>query len=251
MDKDLSPLLLEWPYDGADPVRNIRRASGIDGRAIIQVREPLGIQQMDYLGRPDGLRPNGYETWLNHYEVTAEDNLHFGLSHDDCLRLIQEGILFYQRYLILYQMEDWEGVARDTDRNLHYFDFVNQHAENTDDSLTIEQYRPYVIRMNAVAHAHLLWGRSSYDESIELLRGTIDAIEALEAVPSNVFKLEREKSTIHLKELIEEFEGRRPQSELDRLRREKTDAIRREDFELAAEIRDRIRLLEGEFSRSN
>jgi hypothetical protein len=35
----------------------------------------------------------------------------------------------YHRYLALYVLEDFEGVARDTTSNLRIFDLVNRYAE--------------------------------------------------------------------------------------------------------------------------
>lgn len=202
MEFDLSEQLMSWPYDPENLTRNLRFVRAKDGRPLIQVREPLGIQQLEYVGRPDGSRPNGKTTWLEFYEERADLDPHFSLSHDDCLRLMQEGILFYQRYLILYQMEDWEGVVRDTERNIRYFDFTKEHAEDPQDSLTIEQYRPYILRMNSIARSQILLKKGSIDEATDLLRSTLNAIQHLEPIESVVFRMEMEKSTKHLTEII-------------------------------------------------
>jgi len=251
MDSDISALLQSWPHDGEHAENNFRRLTAKNGRSIIQVREPLGIQQLDYDGRPDGQRPHGKTTWLEYYEERSEADPLFTLSHEDCLQLMQEGILFYQRYLILYQMADWEGVARDTRRNIAYFDFTRQHAENREDSLTIEQYRPYILRMNSIARGHLLWKAERFDEAIGLLESTAATIRELESIESPVFKMEQEKSTGHLAEVIEAFKKMRPESDLERLRRRKREAVLSEDFEIAARLRDEIRLLEGHGASKN
>lgn len=251
MNFDLTQILASWPYDGENPINNFRRLQAEDGREILQVREPLGLQQMEYTGRPDGFRPHGYVTWLAYFKAQSEMSVGFMLSHDDCVRLMQEGILFYQRYLILYQMEDWSGVVRDTDRNLEYFDFTQQYAESREDALTLEQYRPYIMRMNAVAKAQILHKNFRYDEAVDLLRITLARIRTLEEVPSPVFKMESEKASKHLSQMIEEFEKTRPENELERLQRLKVEAVRREDFETAARLRDQIQLLESGSATSN
>jgi hypothetical protein len=245
MDFDLTELLRSWPYDGEEMRNNFRRLRAEDGREILQVREPLGIQQMEYEGRPDGYRPHGMTTWLEYYRDQAEVTPGFSLVHEDCVQLMQEGILFYQRYLILYQMEDWLGVVRDTDRNLEYFDFTRQHAENSEDALTLEQYRPYLMRMNAVAKAQILRKNGSHERAIELLEITLAKIRTLEAVNSPVFKMELDKAAKHLGQLIGELRRTRPESELERLQRMKLEAVRREDFEAAARLRDQIQMLES------
>ncbi len=251
MQDDLKELLDSWPYDADESSNNYRLIQGADGRTILQVREPLGIQQMEYDGRPDGQRPQGCATWLDYYEELARDKSFFQLTHDDSQRLMQEGILFYQRYLILYQMCDWSGVARDTGRNLRYFDFMKRCARHREDSLMVEQYRPYVARMNAVARAQILFEAGNIEGAIAVLRNAILGLESLEPIPTQVFKLEHERSIKHLKELLAEFEAKRPEGKLDALRRKQKEAILGEDFERAAQIRDAIRALEGEFKSAN
>lgn len=251
METDLRDLFAEWPYDPEDTASNFRKIRGEDGRWILQVREPLGIQQMEFDGRPDGFRPEGHETWLECFKHESNSDPEFTLSHEKCLLLMQEGILFYQRYLILYQMEEWAAVVRDTGRNLEYFDFARIHAEIEQDSLTIEQYRPYLMRMNAIARGHLLWQGGENEAAIELLSRTLDRIKALEPVPTSVFSMEVRKATEHIEQQIEAFRKARPESKLEMLNRQKTEAVLREDFELAARLRDQIRMLEGEFIGKN
>jgi hypothetical protein len=49
---DLTPWLQEWPWR---PGRlDVRRATGADGRLLLQVRIEMGFVQMEADGRPDG-----------------------------------------------------------------------------------------------------------------------------------------------------------------------------------------------------
>lgn len=243
MDMDLGDFLKAWPYDPEHTARNYRIIHGIDGRKILQAREPFGIQQMEYDGRPDGLRPHGKTTWLEHYEALARESFDFELDSDACQILMSEGILFYQRYLMLFQMEDWDGVVRDTGRNLRYFDFLKNHATDRNDYLIVAQYLPYVMRMNAIARARLLWEAACPEEAISILKETLLAIKRLEPTPTAVFKIESERSIKSLEELIETFETIKPENRLEALQRLQREAIEREDFEAAARLRDEIRQL--------
>ena len=61
-DIDLTTLLRSWPYE---PGRICaRRIAGDDDRPKLQVRLDLGVLQMEMQGRPDGLRPEGFESLL-------------------------------------------------------------------------------------------------------------------------------------------------------------------------------------------
>ena len=70
MDSDLKPFLDSWPYDPDDCVRVITLA---DGREVLQVRLPLGIEQYELDGRPDGSRPHDADSVLDHYCARLED----------------------------------------------------------------------------------------------------------------------------------------------------------------------------------
>src|SRR5262249_53997762 len=72
----------------------------------------------------------------------------FRLSDEDLDALHREGQQYYQRYLSLFQLERYEEVVRDTERNLRLFRFVCQHARRKRDQWRFDQYRLYVIMMN-------------------------------------------------------------------------------------------------------
>ncbi len=67
---DLRETLKSWPYD---PENDARVTTGKDGRCILQVRTPLGIEQMEMDGRPDGLRPHGVESNLKFHLMRLEE----------------------------------------------------------------------------------------------------------------------------------------------------------------------------------
>ena len=60
---DLRSLLDAWPHD---PDENVRIIRGHDGREIMQVRLPLGMEQYELDGRPDGRRPHGMVSALDY-----------------------------------------------------------------------------------------------------------------------------------------------------------------------------------------
>jgi hypothetical protein len=61
---DLRRLLAGWAYRENENLRVVR---GDDGREILQVRLPLGIEQLELIGRPDGQRPYGRASVLDHH----------------------------------------------------------------------------------------------------------------------------------------------------------------------------------------
>jgi hypothetical protein len=97
---DLRDLLANWPYD---PDHEARLGRGADGREILQVRTPLGLEQYELEGRPDGLRPHGRESAFDfQLELLAEARAagqpdEFSLTPGDCAELFHEGTLYHFR----------------------------------------------------------------------------------------------------------------------------------------------------------
>src|SRR5690242_1657239 len=104
---DLRAFLQSWPYDPDDDVRIIKAA---DGRELLQVRLPLGIEQYEINGRPDGARPYGKESVLQYHlerlAQTEREKKPFSLSSEQCAELFSEGTLYYYRYLHLFQAKE-------------------------------------------------------------------------------------------------------------------------------------------------
>lgn len=243
---DLRSVLQAWPYD---PDADARVISGEDGREILQVRTPLGIEQYEMEGRPDGARPHGVESALE-YQIqelekakAAGQEADFELDHQDCSELFNEGTLYYFRYVRLFQLKDWARTMRDTSRNIRAFDLIHRYAKREEDQQFLEKWRPYIIRVNASAAVMLQLENRAYDKAGEITHQALDAIEALPELDDETFKFERERSLTALRELASQIEKNRPLSELERLEHQLRRAIDRQEFEHAARLRDRIRNL--------
>jgi hypothetical protein len=242
---DLREVLNSWPYD---PDNDVRRVT-VNGRDVLQVRLPLGVEQYELQGRPDGERPYGKESVLEHHlerlaeAETAGKESEFVLNSDDCAELFNEGTLYYYRYLHLFQIKDWKGTLRDTTRNVQLFDLVHRYAEDEEDQSYLEQWRPYLLRMNAVAAAMVKLEQGEYDPALKIVQGAVTAIEAIEDLDDETFQFERERSLAALKDMATQIEESRPVSELENLERQLRQAIENQHFERAADLRDRIRAL--------
>jgi hypothetical protein len=246
MDSDLKPFLDSWPYDPDDCIRVITLANGRD---VIQVRLPLGIEQYDLDGRPDGSRPHGADSVLDYYLARLEEarkagsEVGFRLDPDECVELFNEGVLYYYRYLHLFQLKDWERTVRDTVRNLKFFDFVHKYAKRVEDRDYLEQWRPYVLRINAVAAAMIAMDENNHHRALALVHAAAEAIEALPDIEEDTFHFERRRSMEALHDLAEEIQKSKPLSELEQLENQLLEAVTAEHYERAAELRDRIRNL--------
>ena len=246
---DLRKTLQAWPYD---PEHDARILPGEDGRQILQVRTPLGIEQYEIGGRPDGARPHGLESALEFYQQRFEEariagrEAEFELSPEECSELFSEGTLFYFRYVRLFQLKDWARTVRDTARNLLAFDFLHRHAQREEDRQFLEKWRPYVLRVNGCAAAMLEVEKGAHAKALRTVNETIEKIEALEELEDDTFKFERDRSLAALRELASRIRRDRPLSELERLKYQLQRAIETQEFERAAQLRDRLRELRNQ-----
>jgi hypothetical protein len=243
---DLRKILKSWPYD---PDQDARIIQGDDGRDLLQVRTPLGIEQYETDGRPDGTRPHGMESALEYHQqrlTQAKFSGHesdFDLGPQECSELFQEGTLYYFRYVRLFQLKDWARTVRDTARNLRAFDLLHRYARREEDQQFLEKWRPYVLRVHASAGAMLELEKNAFDEAARIAREAIRKIESLDELEDDTFKFERERSLTALRELVSQIQKNRPLSDLERLEHQLRRAIDKQEFERAAQLRDRIRQL--------
>jgi hypothetical protein len=248
MSLDLNTILKDWPYESG--TIRVRKITGLDGREKLQLRVDLGVLQMEMRGRPDGRRPHNCESLLEYHQRRAtraqQKGEGYELTPEQCAELQQEGIQYYHRYLSLFQINDFEGVVRDTQRNLDLFSFVNEHTDREEFSWSLQQFRPYVLMMNTRAKASIFLGQGKFADAItEIERGREAIVDFLQH--SNFPELASKSAEIaFLDEWLEEVKAKRPLSKLEVMQREMETAVAKELYERAAELRDAIKLLKAQ-----
>jgi hypothetical protein len=247
MSLDINTILKEWPHEPG--MIKVRKISGFDGRDKLQLRIDLGVLQMETSGRPDGQRPHGCESLLTYHQNRAElaeaSGDTYELTPEECSELQQEGIQYYHRYISLFQLNEYAGVIRDTQRNLDLFSFVEEHSERDEVIWNFQQFRPYVLMMNTRAKASIFLNEGKFAEAMrEIEKGRDGIVEFFQR--SNFPELAAKSSEIaFLEEWLEEVRAKRPLSKLEIMQREMESAIASELYERAAELRDAIKVLKS------
>ena len=248
MSEDIGPILEGWPYGEGG---NVRKIVGLDGKEKIQIRVVLeglhGLVQFDCDGRPDGKRPHERAFALDHYEARLRESERdggaggtFRLTHEQAAELFEESFVTYQRYIVLLQVGEFERVIRDTAQNMRLFRFVHEHAAEAEDRDRLEKWWPYIIRLYHTARAMLKLSKDDYGEAMQIVGEARRELDTLTPQEDEVFQGELERSRKALDELEGTINERRPLTETDVLEREKNEAIRLEDYERAARLRDQI-----------
>ena len=212
------------------------------------MRLDLGLLQMELSGRPDGQRPHGCESLLDYFEGQLDKHrdrngteLGFHLTNNQCQLLRDEAQMYYHRYLSLYVLEDFTGVVRDTERNLRVLDLCGRYAVDEHDRLALEQYRPYIIMMNARASASLLFKVNQFREALSLVEEALANIRDFfgKFGQSDAYGYSGEVKM--LKRFAREIRKKMPIDPLTRLQTQLDRAVKAERYEEAARLRDEIR----------
>lgn len=247
MIRDLRTILEGWDFEPGKI--SVRKIIGHDGREKIQTRIDLGVLQLECTGRPDGERPHGYESLLAYHEQRLREHIDlcgededFVLSPEDCRDLRHEAYLYYQRYLSLFVLEEFEGVERDTARNLRVIELCRRYAACERDQELLRPQRPYVLMMHTRARAHLALGKDLHDAALRIVDEGLATLERLPAesdegdvdVDANTHEVET------LRALRQEILEKLPADAPAKLQSELEVALATEDYERAAQLRDRL-----------
>lgn len=253
MSVDLTNLMQDWPYEPGQI--NVRLIQGDDGEGKIQMRLDLGILQMEVSGRPDGLKPNGCESLLEFHETRIDEHMEDGgpegdsetdppiLSPEDCRLLREEAVQYYHRYISLLVLGDYDGVVRDTSRNLRVLDLCREFAEEEEDRSVLEQFRPYITMMRMRALASQMVADNEPKAALLLIDDAIEMIRKQYEDAGRTEEYEEASEVQLLRGMRDELVSKLPAGQKHELRERLAKAIEQENYELAAILRDELRLM--------
>ena len=265
MNEDLTRFLNGWSFEPGK--LNVRLITGEDGEPRIQVRLDLGVLQMFVDGRPDGQRPNGFDSLLEYHETRLDEAessgaappaesegglapagaesgaVRFSLTEDDCEALRAEAVQYYHRYMALLALEDFEGVIRDTTRNLRVLDLCAKHASTESDRAALKQFRPYITMMRARAIASQAIKDNEPKAALHAIDEGLEALKLYFTESGEPDLYEQSGEVQMLRGMREALVPKLPVSQKSELKSRLAKALEQENYELAAILRDELRLL--------
>lgn len=249
MNFDISHLLESWDYQPGNV--SVRKFIGKDGVEKVQLRLDLGILQMNSEGRPDGKKPFGHPSLLEYFQARLQkhlldndgDDSNFCLNSEDCSRLQLEALQYHHRYICLLQLEDYDGVIRDTERNLEMLDFVDDYAESDELAWSLQQLRPQLMMMRARAFATMALETGEYNAAIEIIEEETASLREFFNEMERPELAETSNEIASLEAWVEDIRAQRPLSKREKLEQALHDALQTENYEKAAQVRDALKKL--------
>lgn len=263
MLKDLNHILAGWPAE--DDAPRVRKFTASDGLTFIQERLNLGVLQMALEGRPDGERPHGYETMLEclqdqirqyaEGDSSPRDVDPLNISAVEWQSLIREVLQYYHRRISLIELARQAGLdgdtqeaaecyrlaIRDAEHGLAILDFLRDRCAEANFMESQEPHRPFILMQRAICQAECALLDQDPDAAIDTIKAAIAQIYDC----ARQMALEDEEKQLDVSEFVVELRQmerriRRKYHRRRTLREQLEDAIKIEDYEQAAKLRDAL-----------
>ena len=235
--QNIDHLLTEWPFSAGQIL--VRQIQGNDGRDILQMRVDMGIIQMEFSGRPDGMTFDGSDTYYEYLaSLSLTEGESFQLDEERCIEIDREFYQFYHRRICWLTLKKYHEAAKDAQHTLALMDFSSAYAPDAEWALLHEQYRPFVMFHRIQALALIQLEETDPEGAIQIID---QGLKDLEAVFEKHDASEHYEEDAFVTKLREMRESVKEHYELGpTLAEQLAEAIAAEQYELAAELRDRI-----------
>ncbi len=232
----LDDLLSSWAFDPA--TLNVRLVKGNDGRDVIQMRVDMGILQLETTGRPDGSQFDEHETYLDWLQQEKLDDGDRELSETECVEVDREFMQFYHRRICWLRLQYYHRAVMDADHTLRLMDLSDRMSPDEEWSGTHEQYRPFVLFHRTQAEALGELEENTAEEAVQAINVGLERIREFFVKHDAEEHFDDDELAVRLIELRESL---RNEYEVGQTLNEKLrDAVAREQYELAAQLRDEL-----------
>lgn len=226
--RDLDELLEAFPYEPGRLNARIERA--LNGREVLLVRLELGLLQLECDGRPDG-KP---------VLITRREQRPLSAEEAAAWRL--ELVQFQQRAMAFWAVGDFGRALRDAETVVDGATLLERWAPDAEGEWAgSARFSALVLRTRAAAMTLVEHGRSR--EAASVLEAGLDALRVAAIQAGLGDSYERLSDVVSLRAWRESLVPQLPPAQRSELEERLRAAIRAENYELAAILRDELRLL--------
>lgn len=241
VNQDIDSVLRNWEFKPGMVQARLIRAK--DGRELIQMRIEMGVLQLETSGRPDGTRPHGQRTYFDYLQHHAQQvrkrGEEFQLSEEECAEADREFMQFYHRRISWLALREYVRALQDADHTLAFMDFVAHHSPSEEYTRAHEQYRGFVLFQRTQAAAALQVEKNHPEQAIDELRKGLEQMREFFAEYGVEDQMEQDEMVQHLRRV--ESTLREQYHIKATLTEQLEEAVLREDYERAAQLRDALK----------
>ena len=254
MRRDIDEAIQGWAYDPEPGDIMAREVRARDGRMVLQIRVDLGLLQLEVEGRPDGLRPHNFATYLDflRHRAAARGLAPGGKAPSwlmeavHCVESDREFMQFYHRRVAWLSLQRYDQALKDAEHTLALMDFVGRHSPTTEYITSHERFRGLVLFHRTQALAALALGRRKPEEAVDAVQDGITSLTAHGEIMTSDRDVEDSVNDPLVEQLrVLENEIRKNFAVAKTLKEQLEEAVVAEEYERAARIRDQIRLRGG------
>ncbi len=235
-DLHLDRLLKEWEFD--PHTLSVRKVDLADDRQVLQMRVDMGVLQLECEGRPDGEKPSGAETYLDYLLHRQLESPDFQLNDSECTEVDREFMQFYHRRICWLRLQDYRRAVIDADHTLKLMQVAHTHSPDEEWSSSHEQYRPFVWFHRTQAEALAELEENGPEEAIEAVSKGLEEIRQIFLTHDVEEQFESDELVVRLIELRESL--RKEYDVGQTLLEQLEDAVEKEQYERAAQLRDEL-----------
>ena len=134
-------------------------------------------------------------------------------------------------------------MLRDTDRNLKVFQFVADYAETEELAWALLQFTPQVLMIHTRAVASQFLQTEEYAPALKEISEGIGRLREFYESHGRHDLMSQSTEISGLEHWMSEVEQKRPLTKREQLEKDLHEAVKREDYEKAAKVRDALKNL--------
>lgn len=231
---DLTPILGRWEYSQGAP--QLRFLAGIGDIVRIQIRLEAGILQFELTGRPDGSRPQGCESWLEHWSNCGERVPWEGFS-----ALVSEVALYHQRAVAFMLLDDFASCARDCARNIGAVAFMQRRAAAEVDTAACQSLQVAAVLLRTRAEASACVQKRDTHGALAAIDRGLAALHQPTEQGNEAQQASQSPEAALLRSMRDALVPKLPSSQRVDLEMRLQSALRLENYELAVILRNELR----------
>ena len=254
---DIASIISDWPHDDRVVANNVRLVTGSDGAPKVLLRIRCGVIQWEAEGRPDGRRPYGFPSMLEYCAQLLQEDPFLPVLPDEpsatldvglVKQLLEELIDYCRRGRALFLLHDYPRAVADAEHNLAILGLLHENHPSDTAHDGYDHYRPTLLMERARGEMMQHLSGDDVQEAVAALSrgiGDIGAFHAEYGLAEQIEASSEMQALVDLRRSLREKHNV-PLSDMDLLQSltaEQAVAIRREDYEMAARLRDKISLL--------